>query len=201
MKVKMGKYLCEFAPNNPRATAEGYVYLHVLMAEKKLGRYLTMEECVHHIDGDKYNNDLDNLMVFKTRADHSAFHKGVVAVQDGNVWHCPDKRINDMEPCPVCKIGYKDVKANMCRQCWNNSRHIVVKYKDIPTSTTNRPDRETLKDKIRNNNFVQIGKEYGVSDNAVRKWCECYGLPTKTRFIKYLSDYEWENEIFTVQND
>lgn len=196
MKTKMGKYLCEFAPDNPRATVEGYVYTHVLMAEKKLGRYLTPEECVHHVDGDKYNNDLDNLMVFKTKADHSAFHKGVKAVQDGDVWSCPDKKINHKELCPVCNKNYKDSQANMCIQCWNENKHIFVKYNSAYNHTTNRPSRQELKDKIRVGNFLQVGKEYGVSDNAVRKWCKFYNLPSHSYEIRSFSDYEWENELF-----
>ena len=196
MKTKMGRYLCEFAPDNPRATDEGYVYVHVLMAEKKLGRYLTPEECVHHIDRDKYNNDLDTLMVFKTRADHSAFHKGVQAVQDGDVWYCPSKKIYNKDICPICGTNYKDGKADMCVECRNNSRIKFVKNTDIE-----RPSREVLKEKIKTNNFLQIGKEYNVSDNAVRKWCKFYGLPFKSHIIKSLSDYEWDNEIFTIQND
>lgn len=199
MKTKMGKYLCELAPDNPRATEDGYVYTHVLMAEKKLGRYLTSEECVHHIDEDKYNNDLDNLMVFKTKADHSAFHKGVEAVQDGDVWHCPNKRIDNKELCPICEENYKDAKADMCLQCWNKNKHIFVKYGKI--TQINRPNRQDLKNKIRKSSFVQIGKEYNVSDNAIRKWCKFYGLPYRSHDIKSLSDYEWENEIFTPQND
>ena len=27
--------------------------------------------------------------------------------------------------------------------------------------------------------FVEIGKKYGVSDNAIRKWCKKYNLPYK----------------------
>ena len=71
----------------------------------------------------------------------------------------------------------------------------------MPINKINRPNREVLKNKIRTTSFVQIGKEYGVSDNAVRKWCKFYGLPSKTNIIKSLSDYEWVNEIFTRQND
>lgn len=80
MKTKMGKYLCEFVPDNPRATKEGYVYTHVLVAEKKLGRYLTPEECVHHVDHDKYNNDPSNLMIFKTIIAEQ-FHKNQSAIK------------------------------------------------------------------------------------------------------------------------
>jgi hypothetical protein len=32
---------------------------------------------------------------------------------------------------------------------------------------------------------------FGVSDNAVRKWCDKYNLPRKARDIKALTDEEW----------
>lgn len=177
-------------PEHPNARSNGTVLEHRLMAEKKLGRMLTKEETVHHLDGDRSNNDLDNLIVFKTNADHSAFHKGNRAVQDGDVWYCPDKGFSDSKLCPVCLINYKDKKADMCIDCWNNLKHEMAYNGD------RRLSREVLKDKIRTTSFVQIGKEYGVTDNAVRKWCKFYGLPYKTQIIKSLSDDEWENECF-----
>ena len=57
----------------------------------------------------------------------------------------------------------------------------------------NRPNREILKNLIRNDSFLSIGKQYGVTDNAVRKWCKVYGLPYKVSEIKRISDEEWEN--------
>ena len=33
-------------------------------------------------------------------------------------------------------------------------------------------------------NFTKIANQYGISDNAVRKWCRYYGLPDKTSFYK-----------------
>lgn len=55
------------------------------------------------------------------------------------------------------------------------------------------PIKEVLKEKIRNKPFLQIGKEYNVSDNAVRKWCKSYGLPYRASDIKKYTDEEWEN--------
>lgn len=40
--------------------------------------------------------------------------------------------------------------------------------------------------------FVEIGKLYGVSDNAVRKWCKKYGLPYRRRDV---TEFLKENHI------
>lgn len=56
---------------------------------------------------------------------------------------------------------------------------------------TKRPPREELKIKLRISNFSAIGRDYGVTDNAVRKWCDFYNLPRRTTDIKRMSDLEW----------
>jgi hypothetical protein len=50
-----------------------------------------------------------------------------------------------------------------------------------------------LKSLIRNKSFVQIGRDFGVSDNAIRKWCEKFDLPRKKTDISKYSDEEWSN--------
>lgn len=52
--------------------------------------------------------------------------------------------------------------------------------------------REELKQKIRTMPFVQIAKEFGVTDNAIRKWCDKYKLPRKVSVIKEISEVDWE---------
>ena len=56
-----------------------------------------------------------------------------------------------------------------------------------------RPSREELKQLIRTKPFTQIGKQFNISDNAIRKWCDAYNLPRKSSEIKKYSDEEWEN--------
>jgi hypothetical protein len=41
--------------------------------EEHIGRYLKPGEVVHHIDGDKTNNDISNLMLL-TNSDHMKLH-------------------------------------------------------------------------------------------------------------------------------
>jgi uncharacterized protein (DUF1330 family) len=54
---------------HPNANARGYVYEHRLVMEQKLGRYLRKDEIVHHLDGNKMNNNIDNL-VLMSQSDH-----------------------------------------------------------------------------------------------------------------------------------
>src|SRR5699024_6410074 len=59
---KQNGYMLAKAEYHPHANKRGYVPLHRLLMENELGRYLIpREELVHHIDGDRLNNDLSNL--------------------------------------------------------------------------------------------------------------------------------------------
>lgn len=55
-----------------------------------------------------------------------------------------------------------------------------------------RPSRKILKQLIRIKPFVQIGKQFNVSDNSIRKWCDNYNLPRKKVDINKYSDEEWK---------
>ncbi|WP_207706062.1 HNH endonuclease signature motif containing protein [Clostridium tyrobutyricum] len=49
-------------------------HIHRVVVEIKLGRKLKKGEVVHHIDGNIQNNSPENLMVFKSQAEHAAYH-------------------------------------------------------------------------------------------------------------------------------
>ena len=174
-----GQYLALYRPYLPKSRKDGYVYIHQLQAEKKLGRPLKRQECVHHIDENKFNNDLNNLMVFKTISDHAAFHRGALIHKIDDVWVSDIKTIKISNTrkciCPVCKKEYKDLKAKMCIKCYQKARSVNI------------PNKDTLLNLILNFPFTKIGKMFNVSDNAVRKWCKKYDLPyTKKGILSYL---------------
>lgn len=178
--VFSGRYLAISLPSHPKARTDGYVYIHQLQAEKKLGRYLKDGECVHHINKDKYDNDLDNLIVFKTVSDHTAFHNGCEIALDGDVYIAINKQLkNEMgyliKICPICNTNTCYYTSNMCDQC-----------RRIKSRKVKRPSYDELLNLILNKPFVAIGKIFGVSDNTIRKWCKVYGLPTKYKDIKML---------------
>lgn len=56
------------------------IHTHRIIAERILGRKLRPGEVVHHIDGNKRNNNPNNLMVFKNQAEHAKWHKNMKEV-------------------------------------------------------------------------------------------------------------------------
>lgn len=78
--------------------------------------------------------------------------------------------------CPVCKKIFRpsDATQKYCSQeCYKED---------------NKGNRPTLLQLIQDfkelKSFVQVGVKYGVSDNAVRKWCKLYGIPNTAKEIK-----------------
>jgi hypothetical protein len=65
-------YVFVYAPDHPSAHG-GVVQEHRLVMEKVIGRYLEPYEVVHHLDGDRLNNDPSNLEL-KTRGKHISEH-------------------------------------------------------------------------------------------------------------------------------
>jgi len=51
-----------------------YILQHRAVMSEYLGRPLTPEEVVHHINGKKDDNRLVNLMLFKNTGEHSLYH-------------------------------------------------------------------------------------------------------------------------------
>lgn len=64
-------YVQVMSKGHPRANGRmGYVREHILVMEKHIGRYITPDEDVHHINGLKTDNRLENLQLM-THGEHS----------------------------------------------------------------------------------------------------------------------------------
>mgnify|MGYP001589285892 CR=1 FL=1 len=64
----------------------------------------------------------------------------------------------------------------ICGEILYGTKYCSVKCVNFANRKVKRPEKEILAQKIESMSWLAIGKEYGVSDNAVRKWAKNYEL-------------------------
>lgn len=76
-KYNFSGYILIYKPNHPFASKRGFLMEHRLVMEKKLGRYLEKYEIIHHKNGIKDDNRIENLQIV-TRHIHVKMRTKVV---------------------------------------------------------------------------------------------------------------------------
>ena len=102
---------------------ERFLY-HRYIMEKHLGRKLKREEIIHHKNGDKTNNQIDNLILVESQTKH---------ISDNH--HCADEkwleieeiRINSknkwFDVCLVVSCDKKVAAKGLCKSCYRSYRN------------------------------------------------------------------------------
>ncbi len=74
-------------PGHPSANRRGYVAEHRLVMEECLGRRLAAGEVVHHLNGNKLDNRIENLKLYQNNIAHMHDHlSGVPALHTEEGW-------------------------------------------------------------------------------------------------------------------
>ena len=77
-KIKTSQgYVRVIKKDHPFSDKSGYVREHRLVMEGKIDRYLKPNEVIHHIDGNKSNNKINNLMLFPNHSEHRRFEGAI----------------------------------------------------------------------------------------------------------------------------
>lgn len=73
-KAKLYGYIFIKQPFHPNCNKQKYVKRAILVMEKYLNRFLKFDEIVHHINGIKNDDRIENLKLFKSNSEHIKFH-------------------------------------------------------------------------------------------------------------------------------
>lgn len=117
----MNSYARRYMPTHPNATAQGHVFVHVLVSEAALGRTLPKGAHVHHVDGNHRNNANANLVICQDAAYHKLLHVRARIVRAGG-------DPNTQKICSACQLvkdldqfnaraGHSTGRQNNCREC------------------------------------------------------------------------------------
>jgi Zn finger protein HypA/HybF involved in hydrogenase expression len=107
-----------------------------------------------HIDGNHMNNQLNNLRILCPNC-HAK-----TPTYCGKNKKIKYENIKTEYLCSSCSSPVKTKsKTSLCKSCESKTRRKVE-----------RPIREQLIEELKTNSYVSLGKKYGVSDNAIRKW-------------------------------
>ncbi|TXG76188.1 HNH endonuclease [Candidatus Dojkabacteria bacterium] len=147
-----------------------------------LGNPIKLE--LHHVNGDSNDNRIENLQILCPNChSYTSNYRGANKLNrtpPTEVWlnrpfYCKNDSPNNIKgekkpvtikQCRRCNKDYRGSNAGYCSlECYRDDNSI-----NVPKVPELLERFKTLK------SFIGVGKFYGVSDNAVRKWCAKYGI-------------------------
>lgn len=144
-----------------------------------MGQKIPLE--LHHVNFNHNDNRLENLKILCSNC-HSIAHDYCNTKHNKELFIDTDA-LNNLNTSNEIDKQYIIKKEKNTRNKSLNPTEKEIEY-HIKERKCERPSKEELDILIHEKPFLHIGKMYGVSDNAVRKWCKQYGLEHRKKDIK-----------------
>lgn len=163
-------YIVIYMPEHPKAMKsknwDGWVYEHIVVAEKELNRPIRKDEDVHHLDLNKSNNSSGNLLVL-TRSAHRKLHLWLIKIgyKGGDSVGANVYDNKSAVRCAICEFPLRLKQKEYCStDCWIIGRENKSVMKDVLV--------HEVKQKLETRPMYSVCKDYGISDNGLKKWLE-----------------------------
>lgn len=136
---------------------------------------------LEHINGNHFDHRLENLTFLCPNCHtFTSTYKGK-NLSRGKKGPIPEEVVVQKEKASTSK------QSNKCLECQCDIRSDNLRCFKCNQETNQvnyRPNCEQLLKEIEETSYVAVGKKYGVSDNAIRKWMKAYGHEPPKKYIK-----------------
>jgi len=149
--IKLGSlngYQYFYDPEHPLANTAGIVYYHRHIISLQRGKWLSSNEHIHHIDGDRANNAIENLVVLTNR-EHCQVHTNTYRVT----------RI-----CKQCGAEFTVLSSEKKKYCSSRCAAASRRLFEITS--------DQLRELVWKYPTTQVAKMFSVSDTAIAKRCK-----------------------------
>jgi Zn finger protein HypA/HybF involved in hydrogenase expression len=149
------------------------------------GKKLVLQ--LDHENGDSRDNTLENLRLLCPNC-----HTQTETFAGRNSKVRKEKKVCI---CTSCGVSiHKTTKSGLCRKCSTQFAHDNGKYiyKNKNGKEFIKPSKDELLILVIENGFMGTGRKYGVTGNAVKKWCIGYGIDIKNEIKLH-----WESEKYS----
>lgn len=143
--VSKGDYNYVVVRNHPNATKNGYVLHHRIVMENKLGRLLSSNEIVHHKNGDKKDNRVENLEVMSSK-EHARLHgleQGVQMVEL-KCPHCSESFIREKRQTHLQKRSSWTTCSRSCRGKFSSKIQFQGRTAEVESAISGNIVREFI---------------------------------------------------------
>lgn len=150
-------YLYFIDKEHPLSSKRGKVCHHRHVVSVKIGKWIDKSYQVHHVDGNRSNNDPSNLEVVSQKYHLYKHHK--------------DKKYNvkSVKACMCCRKKFISIESRrFCSLSCANS----FRQKNLKNVITEKELRKLVWSKP----TVKVAEELNCSDVAVAKLCKKYGI-------------------------
>ena len=143
------------------ANKSNKVYEHVYIMCRHINRPLYPYEVIHHIDRDRANNELNNLLLL-TQSEHMALHQR----EDGHTVHI-------IKECLYCNAEINTTQAVNKIFCDSKCKGMFTRKFTVTP--------EELYKLVWEMPTTRVAELYGVSSNAIAARCKKFQIPKPPR--------------------
>ncbi len=118
--LNSGRYVIVHRPDHPMSGKNGKLLEHRLVMSEHLGRLLGRHEVVHHKDGNRSNNSIENLELLQGHKAHAEVHakeSELYQLRDQGLLRCSSCReIKPLDAFSAVKSA-RYGRQNQCKEC------------------------------------------------------------------------------------